>query len=463
MDSTQTAEAQPACDGPRALVGGPARAPAVGSARIELGELIDRRPMSNAQVLVAVLCAAALFVDGYDIQVMALAVPSLAHGWSLPESSFGLALSAVVIGICVGSGLLGPLGDRYGRRTMLAVTMAAIGIATLCTSFAATPGEFVVWRLLTGLALGAGIPSCAALTSEYAPLARRSLIMGLMNSASPIGAFSAGFIAPPVLEAFGWRGAFVIGGAAPLVIALFVLRAPESLKFLLARRPTDPRIAQILRRVAPDVDPSSVHVQQLEKRLPSSPLDLLRAPLRSRTLLLWAMLMLNLFNLYVLISWLPTLLQQSGWSPGAALRGAVLIQAGGVVGGLLMSRLLDRGATRSALLGGFILSALCLASFTVLPSGGAWVALLLLVGAGVSGSQLSLNALSAAYYPPSIKATGVAWALVIGSLGSVAAPLAGAWLIDFHLSPVYILALLAIPSLVCAAGVALMRREWQAY
>ena len=432
-------------------------------ATVELGELIDQRPISPLQILVTTLCAAMLFVDGYDIQVMALAVPSLAQGWSAPPSSFGLALSAVVIGIVVGSGLIGPLGDRLGRKTMLVSAAIAIGVATSCTALATSPGQFVIWRLLTGLALGAGIPSCAALTSEYAPVAQRSLVMGLMNIASPIGAFGAGFIAPPVLAAFGWRGAFLIGGAAPLLLAvLVVFLAPESLKFLIARRPSDPRIARILNKIAPEIAPSTVRAPV--GRQPSASLFNLLAPMfRARTMLLWAMLFLNLFNLYVLISWLPTLLQRSGWSLEQALRGAVLIQGGGVVGGLLMSRFMDRGATRAALVAGFCLSAASLALFTVAPRGPAWVALLLLIGAGVSGSQLSLNALSAAYYPPVIKATGVSWALVVGSLGSVAAPLAGAWLIALHLTTASVLGLLAIPSVLCALGVGLMRREWQAH
>jgi AAHS family 4-hydroxybenzoate transporter-like MFS transporter len=288
--------------------------------------------------------------------------------------------------------------------------------------------------------------------------------MGLMNIASPIGAFSAGFIAPPVLQAFGWHGAFIVGGAAPLVVAvLVVLLIPESLKFLIVRRPNDPRIARTLARVAPDVDPATVRVPPPDHRPKGSFLTLLGPVFRARTLLLWGLLALNLFNLYVLISWLPTLLQAAGWSMGAALRGAVLIQGGGVIGGLVMARFMDRGATRAALVGGFCLSGASLLLFTVLPSGTAWVVLLLLIGAGVSGAQLSLNILSAAYYPPAIKATGVAWALVIGSLGSVVAPLAGAWLIELHLSTVSILALLAVPSIVCAMAVALMRREWQAH
>jgi AAHS family 4-hydroxybenzoate transporter-like MFS transporter len=435
-----------------------------GAGTLDLARVIDRGPMTPLQMLVAALCATALFVDGYDIQVMALTVPSLARSWSLPPSSFGVALSAVVIGISLGAGVIGPLGDRFGRRAMLIAALLTIGAATACTALAATPNQFVAWRLLTGVALGAGIPSCAALTSEYAPLSQRSMVMGLMNVTSPVGAFAAGFIAPPVLAAFGWRGTFLIGGAAPLLMAALVwLLIPESLKFLLVRRPSDPRIHRILGRIAPGIDPSTVAVGAVEGAPKASPLALLKPPYLSRTVLLWTMLNLNFFNLYVLISWLPTLLQQSGWKLSDALQGAVLIQGGGVVGGLMMARFLDRGATRPALVVGFLLSAACLGLFIVIPSGAAWVALLLLLGAGVSGSQLSLNALTAAYYPPAIKATGVAWALLIGGIGSIVAPIAGALMLEAHLSTIAILGLLAIPALINAACVGLMRREWQAH
>lgn len=431
---------------------------------IELIDIIDHRPMSARQIVVAVLCAAALFVDGYGIQVMALAVPSLARDWAMPQSSFGLALSAVVIGITFGAGVLGPLGDRLGRKTMLVSAMVMISIATAATALATTTTEFVIWRLLTGAALGAGLPNCAALTSEYAPVARRSLAVGLMNIASPLGAFSAGFIAPPILDAFGWRGAFVVGGIAPIVVALLVLLfVPESLKFLILRRPTDPRIVRILRRLAPEIDPATVRVTPPAQPPKSSPLQLFGRELRGRTLLLWTMLTFNMFNLYVLISWLPSMLQRADWAMADALRGAVLIQGGGMLGGVVMASLLDRGATRAALIGGFCFTAACCLSFGLIPNGPAWVALLLLLGAGVSGSQLALNALSAAYYPPSIKATGVSWALLIGGVGSTLGPLAGAAMIARDLPTTTILALLAIPALCCAAAVGLMRREWQAH
>lgn len=432
---------------------------------MDLGRLIDERPMSRMQVLVAVLCGFAIFLDGYDIQVMALAVPSLSREWGRPPSDFGVALSAVLIGIAVGSAFLAHLGDRYGRRAAVIGATLLIGVSTACTALAASPEQFVFWRLLTGIGLGVCVPNCNAWTSEYAPLRRRSLAVVSMNAAIGLGAFSAGFIAPPLIAALGWRGLFLVGGLGPLAVgALLFVAAPESLKFLMSRRPGDPRISRILRRIAPDVEPASLFVPDAAGAASGSALRLLSPEFRMRTLLIWAMVALNLFTLYVLISWLPTLLESAGWTPDHALQGAVLIQLGGVVGGVGLSFQLDRGLTKPSLVAAWAVTAVAFGLFLVTPSTIlAWGALLLVVGAGISGSQLCLNALAAAYYPPEIKATGVGWVGVIGGAGSIVAPLAGAWIISRGVAPMQVLAMLTVPVLLCAAGILLSRRQWQAH
>jgi len=142
----------------------------------------------------------------------------------------------------------------------------------------------------------------------------------------------------------------------------------------------------------------------------------------------------------------------------------VLIEPGGVFGGIGLAVLLDRGLTRPSLIAAWLVTAAVLLLFLVTPSTIlAWGALLLLVGAGISGTQLCLNALAAAYYPPRIKATGVGWVGVMGGIGSIAAPLAGAFMLRGGFSPVQVLAALTVPVLLCALGAIMLRREWQAY
>lgn len=437
---------------------------AVADGAIDLGRLLDERAISPLQALVALLSGLIMLVDGYDIQVMALAVPTIAKEWSITPSHFGVALSAVLLGLSVGAALIAPLGDRLGRRTLLIGAMIVAGATTMATATAASPVQFVLWRFVTGIALGVSIPNCNAWTAEYVPLRKRATILVVMNAAISAGSFCAGFVAPVIFARWGWRGAFVIGGAAPLLIGFTILAlAPESLKFLVVRRPGDRRIPTILARIAPDID-SSMQLAFAAAPVPRpsrwSLFELLDPVYRRRTLVLWMLVVLNLFTLYVLISWLPTLLQSAGWPLGDALRGAVLIQAGGVLGGILLSLFVSRGRTLPALLAAYAVAAGCLALFRF---GGLGVgsALIALIGAGTSGSQLALNALSTAYYPPAIKATGMGWAGVVGNVGAFAAPLAGAWMMDLGVSAVNILAILAVPALLCAAGVTLTRTEWQ--
>jgi AAHS family 4-hydroxybenzoate transporter-like MFS transporter len=430
---------------------------------IDVARLIDERSMSRVQWLVVAGCAVSMFIDGYGIQVMALAVPSLANEWAIEPSRFGFALSAVLLGLGLGAAFVAPLGDRLGRRTLLVGALALGGIGTLASATASSPEHFVVWRLLTGVGIGASVPNCNAWTSEYTPVRGRATLLVLMNAAVGIGAFSAGLIAPEVLSTLGWRGTFLIGGAASLsVAALMYFAAPESLKFLVACRPSDPRIGAILKRLAPEIDAARLERPSMTVPVPRPSLsELLNARYRARTLVLWTVVLVNLFTLYFLISWLPTLLESAGWPLDAAVRGAVLIQAGGVVGGVLLSLLLNAGKTLPALSIAFLTAAICLGLFRFAPAGWVWTALLLLIGGGISGAQLSLNALSTAYYPPPIKATGMSWVGVVGTTGSVAAPIAGGWIIASGVASVNILAMMSIPPLLCAAGVLLMRNEWQ--
>jgi AAHS family 4-hydroxybenzoate transporter-like MFS transporter len=433
---------------------------------LDIEHLLDQRPMTPLQILLAVLCGATMFIDGFGIQVMALSVPSMAAEWSLPATQFGMAMSASMIGLTLGAAVLAPLSDRFGRRPALISALVVVGLSTACTVMATSPEQFVGWRLLTGLGLGVSIPICNTWAAEYIPVRRRGMVLVLINASMGIGAFIAGFIAPLVIEAWSWRGIFLLAGVTPVLVALLLWHwAPESLKFLNARHPGDPRIATTLARIAPDIDIRNVElVRQTLSKVPRVSVRSLLSPVyRSRTLVLWGLLILNLFNLYLLISWLPTLLQSVGWAPAAALRAAVLIQAGGVIGGIFLALFLDRGKTLPALFAAFLIAALCLGLFLWVPSGAGWIPLLLLIGGGITGAQLTLNALCTTYYPSAIKATGMSWAGVVGSCGSISAPLAGAWIIGQGLPATSILALLCVPALLCAGAVLLMRSQWQAH
>ena len=156
---------------------------------------------------------------------------------------------------------------------------------------------------------------------------------------------------------------------------------------------------------------------------------------------------LNLFILFLLVSWLPTVLSDAGWTRTQALRGSVMNQAGGVIGGLAIAWLIDSGRVMPAMLGGYVIAAIALSLFLVLPSTvPSWITLLLLVGAGVSGGQVALNAMSALFYPPSLRATGSGWAYMLGRIGALLAPFAGGFVLQrLDLEPVQQLSIIIVP------------------
>jgi AAHS family 4-hydroxybenzoate transporter-like MFS transporter len=430
----------------------------------EIGELIDRSGLSIDRLGVLILCGLVVLLDGYDIQTMALAVPSLVDEWDTEASAFSYALSASVLGMLLGAALIAPFGDKLGRRPVLVAAMLVVGLASIATAFSATPGHLVVWRFLTGIGLGTSLPNATALTSEYVPLKSRAFLISVMYVSIALGALIAGFTAPALIEAFGWRSIFLVGGILPLVVSLLLLAwIPESIRLLVAERPNDPRIARLLQRFLPGVDAATLYVRPQDRVEKQNVLALFAPQFFSRTVLLWCVFALNLFVLFVLISWLPTVLSDAGWTRPQALRGAVTIQAGGIVGGLIIARLVDQGRARAGMLGAYALAAAAFALFLVVPGTVPnWTLLLLVVGSGISGTQAALTALSAIFYPPSLRATGAGWASMSGRAGAVLAPLAGGFVLTrFALEPDQQLALLIVPVLLCGVCMLLLPYAWK--
>jgi|WetSurMetagenome_2_1015567.scaffolds.fasta_scaffold98558_2 MFS transporter, AAHS family, 4-hydroxybenzoate transporter len=430
--------------------------------KIEISQLIDQRSLSSLQIVVMVLSALVVWLDGYHIQTMALVVPTLSSQWSIKSGDFKLVLAAALIGIALGGAFIGPLGDRFGRRILLITTMVVIGLASIGTGYATNMTQLFIWRFLTGLGLGASLTNATALTSDYVPSKRRAALVTLMFSGVPIGAFTSTFVAPPIIEAFGWKGLFTIGGAVPLVLCLVLVAAiPESIKLLLASRPGDPRIPKILARLAPEVDAQNVYAKKSEIQR-QSVLELLRKPYRKGTLLLWLVFIFNMFILYLLVNWLPTLLRTQGWSSSHASQGTGMIQAGGLLGGIILSLCVDRGKTVMGMISAYCVTAVAFGLFSVLSSSGpSWWVLLFVVGSGISGNQFALNALSATYYPTLIRATGIGWAASVGRIGAILSPIIGGWILQMNVAPFAVLGMLVVPVLMCAIGVFMFKNIFQ--
>jgi MFS transporter, AAHS family, 4-hydroxybenzoate transporter len=368
------------------------------------------------------LCSLASLLDGYDIQALGLAIPGMAKDFGVAPTALTLAVSASLFGMALGAMLLGPLGDRFGRKHMLVATLLLIGATTFGVVSATSPMQLMIWRFLSGLGIGAIVPVAIAIVAEAAPPERRTALVTLMVASSPLGGFIGGFVAPFIEPTYGWQGIFGFGGALTFLVGIIIWLALPAIE------------------------------QEPATELKPAVSTLFAPQFRARTLLLWTIFWLNLFVSYSLISWLPTLLGAAGWAREEAQRATGLLALGGLCGGLLMAYAADKGRAVPTLATAYVLTAGLFVLFIVGPGERvAWLALLALVGAGGIGAQMALGSLAASFYPPEIRTTGLGWSGGFGRTGAIVGPLVMAALLHANIASSLILALLLVPMLACAS------------
>src|SRR5690606_38536974 len=129
------------------------------------------------------------------------------------------------------------------------------------------------------------------------------------------------------------------------------------------------------------------------------------------------------FALYLLMSWLPTLLIGAGWSDTSALRGAAAIQLGGIAGSLGMSFLVDRGRLLGGLMLGYAGALLSLLAIGLLPASVLlWMLLLVLIGGGTAGMQVVWMSIATVHFPLDLRSTSAGWTSAVSRFGAIASP-----------------------------------------
>lgn len=421
---------------------------------------IDARPVSSFQWRVLVLCLMIIMFDGYDAAVMGFIAPALIEHWGISRSAMGPILGAAMFGVALGALIAGPMSDRYGRKRVILLSVLIFSAFSLACAWAASPAQMALLRFIAGLGLGAVMPNCVTLLSEYMPERRKGVMITLMFSGFNIGSGLGGFIAAGLLSHYQWPAVLIFGGALPLImLPLIGWLLPESALNLVVRKAPRAQIAALLNRMGGNFTADHAFILNSPGVKRNSTIaELFRHGFARGTIILWLTYFMGLFVIYLLNGWLPTIMRSGGISLEQAAIIAGLFQLGGPVGGIIVGALMDKLRAKWVIGVVYFLGCACLVIQGLMGlSGVALGVVIFITGMCINGAQNGLQVYSPAYYPTEIRATGVSWMHGIGRTGAILSSSLGGLLMGAFPGQSAIFFVLALPALLAALSIVLHR------
>lgn len=426
--------------------------------------LIERAPMSRFQWGVVATMVGLNALDGFDVLSISFAANGIREEWQLGPSGLGLVLSMELIGMAVGSLFLGGIADRIGRRATILSCLVLMTIGMMGAATAANVEILSGWRVLTGLGIGGMLAATNAAVAEAANAQRRSLAVVLMAAGYPVGTIVGGSISGLLLVHFDWRAVFVFGAICSLLfIPLVLWRAPESIAFLMHKRPRNAleRINATLARMGhPPVDALPPVTHEPKRKVPL--VALFSPQLGRATILLTLAYLMHIMTFYFIVKWIPPIVKGMGFPPPEAAGVLVWASVGGATGSLVLGLLSGKVRVLALTIIAMLLSTGLVILFGRGQSDLAGLSMVAAAaGFATNAGVVGLYALIAQSFPTGVRASATGFVIGVGRGGSALAPALAGFLFaaGYQLQTVAIM--MGLGSIV-AAGALLAMRGWKA-
>lgn len=387
--------------------------------------LLDEASMGRVQIAAIALCVLLNALDGFDVLAISFASPGIAAEWGVERAALGLVLSMELIGMAVGSMVIGRLADRIGRRPSILLCLVVMAAGMLLATQAVSVVTLSLIRFCTGVGIGGMLACTNAMVAELANARSRNLAVTIMAAGYPVGAVLGGSIASMLLVSGGWRDVFLFGGVATaLVLPLAWAILPESIGFLLEKRPAGvlDKVNRTLARMG-HATVAALPAPGVAARAGFA--SLLQGGLARVTLLLTASYFMHIMTFYFILKWTPKIVVDMGYAPSAA--GGVLVwtNVGGLFGSLLLGALSWRMNIRWLVIGAMLASTVMIALFgraesTTLPGLSLIAAI---VGFCTNAAVVGLYAIIAQSFPTTLRATGTGIVIGVGRGGAAIGPI----------------------------------------
>jgi len=362
-------------------------------------------------------------VDGYGVVAVAFIGKAIERVWNLDPATLGLVFASGPAGMMLGSFIISPFADRFGRRRVSLGALLLVAAGMFGAAATTTVGQLIAMLMLTGLGVGGVLATLNTLVAEIAAPARRNTTMAIFSAGYPLGSTLAGAFAIGLMSTYGWQIVFIMGGAlALLAFAVNLLTLPEP-------------------EGSNRHGPTALSRQEKTARL-FGPAQ------RPTTLLICLVFFLNMLSFYFILLWTARLTVVAGLPEPTGATAMTIVNAASLVGPLFFGLLADRlGLMRMASLY-FLAFAATIALFAVAAgTTGAIYAVSALVGLLMAGAMTSLYASTPLLFPAEVRATGTGIAIGIGRLGATIGPMLAGIALQMGVGRAGLYALFAIPPL----------------
>lgn len=410
---------------------------------------IDQIKISKVQYFSIAICFLMNVLDGMDVLVVSYCAPAIAQALKLGPKTLGIVFSAGLVGMAIGAIFLAPYADKFGRKKLILASAFIMGFSVFLTALSENILQLVIMRLISGLGIGCMLATTATLTSENVLNNSKDFWVSLVISGYPVGAVISGYIAATVIPSYGWESMFIFAGLTTLLtIPLTYFFLTESPQFYLKKQPFGAleKVNKLFIKM---------NLRPLDN-LPEFRLNLKNKPLVSQlfsnkyklsTLQLWAALFFAFGCLYFLISWIPKLATDAGLSIELAIYAGTIFNVGAFFGIVLQGYFSSKIGLKKTISIFLLLTFVLMASFKVFIGTDFLLIVYFLLGFSLQGGFVGLYAVAARLYPTEFKTTGVGWAIGVGRLGGILAPVIGGLFIAMGLSLSANFLIFSIPAL----------------
>src|SRR5262249_12053636 len=284
-------------------------------------EILENSTMTAAQIAVVAITVFLNAMDGFDVLSIAFASPGIAKEWGIAQTALGAVLSMELIGMAVGSIIIGGIADKIGRRPTLLACLLAMALGMLGATTAPSPVPLSILRVFTGLGIGGMLSGTNAVVAEFANKKWRSLCISMMVIGYPLGGTVGGMFASSLLAKYDWRSVFYFGATATAIllpVVFFLL--PESVHWLTRKQPANAlhRINRALKKLGHGTVSAVPEVHESDRK--KSVGDIFSAGLIGVTLLVTAAYFFHIITFYFILKWTPKIVADMGFAASSAGR-----------------------------------------------------------------------------------------------------------------------------------------------